>query len=62
MITTIITIAAFSALFVLWGVLRPADLKGGCHDCSNAGDPSRCEKSCELMEDLFSEPHVGAKR
>jgi hypothetical protein len=61
--TTALAMFAFALLFVCWGMMRPADLRGGgCHECSHTDDPSSCGDSCPLFEDLDTKPKVGVER
>ena len=48
----IVGIALVAVLFVLFGVLRPADRpeSGGCHGCSH-GDGNDCGVACPLLKD-----------
>jgi hypothetical protein len=63
MTTVLVAMAAFALLFVCWGVLRPADRRGGgCHECYHPDDPSACGDSCPIFEDLESQPKVGVER
>jgi hypothetical protein len=62
MTSTLVAMLAFALLFVCWGVLRPADARGGCHECSHTDDPSSCGDVCPLYEDLESQPKVGTER
>jgi len=43
-VTTVLAIAGFAALFIVFGVFRPG-AKGGCGSCSCEGD------SCRLDDD-----------
>jgi hypothetical protein len=43
-VTTVLAIAGFAALFIVFGVFRPG-AKGGCGNCSCEGD------SCRLDDD-----------
>jgi hypothetical protein len=61
MISSILAVAAFSLLFVAWGLMRPADRKpGGCHACPHGDEPGGCAESCAIFEDLESKPKAGA--
>jgi hypothetical protein len=56
MITQLIVLVAFMALFVVFGLLRPADREdAGCHGCSNSDGPTECGVSCPLLRDLQNE-------
>jgi hypothetical protein len=61
--STLVAMLAFALLFVGWGLMRPADHRGGgCHGCSHSDDPSTCGDSCPLLEDLESNLKGGTER
>jgi hypothetical protein len=61
--STLLALFAFALLFVCWGVLRPADQRGGgCHACPHGDDPGGCGDVCALFDDLESKPKLGTEQ
>jgi hypothetical protein len=48
--TGLLATLAFAALFVAFGLLRPADRSGGCHGCTDQS-AGRCGAACPLSRD-----------
>jgi hypothetical protein len=46
MLTEILSVLAFAALFMGFAWLRPMDGRGGCHGCTGSNGGEGCRASC----------------